>query len=343
MPAPPRRALTALTLVLAVLLTGCSGDPDGAADPADPAQPSESQEAAPRVLEAGTCWTDALLSDALGEDDFEALVAEHAGDDPARAESLRDDAAFAEEVDCAEPHALELYNTVELPPRLDRRVTSYGALLDPEGDLHERVRDAVNQACLAPSPYGRAERRAGDLRVQLAPALSEESGLRLAWDPFPADLWEEGERRFVCTLEQDEPGELRFDDLATSAVPVSARTCLNTPGRVVPCNRPHQAEEIGEMVLNSAVAAGDINAERAIREGDEGPFVALADAEYERLDQVCRRLLRSVSTGRPDVEARAFPGGLDQWPTREGAYVASCFALKPFDPPPKFRGTVFDR
>lgn len=340
MPASPRHALKvlpALLLSLGLLLVGCAQDTTETPD----AAPSATE--APRVLEPGTCWTDAQLVDTLTEEEFAEYVERYAGGDPARAESLRDDAAFTDEVACAEPHALELYAAVELPPRLDRRVTEYADLLDQESPLYDRVRDAVNQACLAESAYGRAERRAGDLTVQLAPALSEDGGLRLAWDPYPAELWEEGERRFTCTLEQDEPSELVFADLATSAVPVAARSCLNTPGRAVPCNRPHQAEEIGEMTLNAAVDAGQIDAERAVRNGPEGRYVALSDPEYAQLDRVCARLFRAVSTGREDVEAQAFPGGLDQWPTRDGDYVASCFALKAFDPPPKFRGTVFDR
>lgn len=343
---PLRRAVPTAAVALVLLLSACSsGSEDPAAESGQAGQGSEEalEETRPMTLEPGTCWTGEQLPVALGPDDFPAWVEEYAGGDERLGEAMADDAAFTEEVDCAEPHALELYATVGLPEDLDAEVGSYADLLDPATDLYRRVSDVVNQRCLAGSVWGEAEREAGDLRVQLAPALSEAGGLRLAWDPFPADLWEDGQRQFVCTLEQDEPGTIGFDDLGTSATPQRARVCLDIPGETKPCGAPHQAEEIGEMTLNLAIEAGEINAERALRDGDDGPVVALADAEYDRLDEVCTTLFEAVSTGRPDVEAQAFPGGVDQWPTEEGDYVASCFALKPFDPPPPFRGTVFDR
>lgn len=336
----PARPLLLAALLLALVLSGCSG---GSETP----EATEPAPEPPRQLAAGTCWTDTQLPAALGEEGFAALVEEHAGDDPerrdARAEAMRDDAAFTEEVDCAEPHALELYAVVGLPRSLDRRISSYADLLDQDSALHGLVRDAVNQRCLADSAWGRAERKAGAPRVQLGPALAEDGGYALAWDPFPAEMWEDGQRRFVCTFEQEEPGTVMFADLRTDRLPQRARVCLDVPGTTVPCGRPHQAEEIGEMILNAAVAGGAIDARRAVREGDDGRYVALSEREYARLDRACEVLYRAVSTGRPDVEAQAFPGSVDQWPNDEGVYVASCFALKPFDPPPKFRGTVFDR
>ena len=66
----------------------------------------------------------------------------------------------------------------------------------------------MNDRCLAGSPYGEAQRKAGGLPVQLGPSLNIDGGLHVAWDPFPADLWAKGQRKFVCTFEQDEPGTL---------------------------------------------------------------------------------------------------------------------------------------
>ena len=51
--------------------------------------------------------------------------------------------------------------------------------------------------------------------MQLGPSLNPRSGLHVAWDPFPADLWAEGQKKFVCTFEQDRPGTLAFADLTT--------------------------------------------------------------------------------------------------------------------------------
>jgi hypothetical protein len=201
----------------------------------------------------------------------------------------------------------------------------------------------VNERCNAGSAYGAAQRRAGGLPVQLGPSLSSTGGLHVAWDPFPADLWAKGQKKFVCTFEQEQPGTLRFADLTTNKVPVAARVCLNTPGTYVPCSGKHQAEDIGEMILNTAIEKGQVNGRKAVRKGPKGPYVALSDAEYAKLDKVCQTLFRSVSKVGGGVTARAYPGAVSQWPTKTGAYVASCFALKPFEPPPPITGTVFDR
>ena len=165
----------------------------------------------------------------------------------------------------------------------------------------------------------------------------------MAWDPFPADLWEKGQRKFVCTFEQDVPGTLRFADLTTSKVPLAARVCLNTPRRYRSCAGRHQAEVIGEMTLNQAVAKGVVTGRKAIRTGPDGRYVALSDAQYAKLDKVCQTFLAAVSDVGGGVVGRAYPGEVSQWPTGSGDYVASCFALKPFEPPPMITGTVFDR
>lgn len=351
MPAAPRpTARRATRVALAVLLpvlvlSACSGGGDAADSSEGSASPSASPSASvpAAALEAGTCWGDQQLPAVLGEEGFADWVGEYADGDEQLGEAMRDDAAFSERVSCDEPHALELYDTVALAPALDRKVKDYAQLLDQDSRLYAQVRDQVNQRCLADTGYGRAERRAGKVPVQLGPALAPRSSLHVAWDPFPANRWEAGERRFVCTFEQDEPGTLRMADLTTKKVPVAERVCVDTPGRRVPCTKPHQGEEIGEMVLNTAVARGDVNGRRAVREGTDGKFVALSDAEYARLDKVCQTLFRRVSRGPDGVEARAYPGSVKQWPTAEGVYVASCFAVDADDTDATRRGTVFDK
>ena len=341
---PLSRLLTALLAgVLLVVLAGCSDD-----EPTKPRSDASSKDAAEEPeLTAGTCWSSEQLPDALGEDAFGEWVDEYAGGDDDLAESMRDDAAFSEQLSCDEPHSLELYDVVELQPALTDKVTDYADLLDQSTLLYRQVRDQVNDRCLARSPYGAAQRRAGGLPVQLGPSLNDDSGLHLAWDPFPADLWEEGQQKFVCTFEQEEPGTLRFADLTTRKVPVSARVCMDTPNRSRPCSKPHQAEDIAEMILNTAIEQGDINGRRAVRTGENGPYVALTKAEYAKLDKVCRTLFTSISTPasrKQGIEARVYPGTVKQWPTESGAYLARCFALKPFGPPiPRTTGSVFDR
>ena len=98
------------------------------------------------------------------------------------------------------------------------------------------------------------------------------------------------------------------------------------------------------MILNTAIEKGRINGRKAVRRGPDGPYVALSDPQYAALDKVCRTLLGRVSTRKGGITARAYPGAVDQWPNETGAYVAKCFALKPFgDPPPPFSGTAFDK
>src|SRR6476469_7483333 len=240
-----------------------------------------------KTLAAGTCWGDQQLPEVLGSKAFSAWVDKYARGDATLGDSMRDDAAFTEEVDCSAAHSLELYNVIELTPELTGRITEYADLLDQKSELYHRVRDQVNDRCMAGSAYGQAQRRAGGLPVQLGPSLNVDGGLPVAWDPFPADLWTKGQTKFVCTFEQDDPGTLRFADVATSRIPIKARVCLNTPGKYLPCSSRHQAEDIAEMVLNTAIEKGQIDGKKAVRTGAKGPYVALSDAEYAKLDKVC--------------------------------------------------------
>jgi hypothetical protein len=256
---------------------------------------------------------------------------------------MRDDVAFTKKIDCTAPHSLELFNVVQVSPALTARVTSYADLLDQKSALYLKIRDQVNNRCMAGSAFGQAQRKAGSLPVELEPSLNVRAGLHVAWDPFPADLWVTGQKKFVCTFEQEKPGTLAFADIPTRTLPVAARVCLDTPRKYLPCSARHQAEDIAEMVLNPAIAAGQITGKKAVRRGPNGPYVALSDADYVKLDKVCQTLLRSVSTVKGGIEAQAYPGSVSQWPTDQGAYLASCFALKPYEPPPPIKGTVFNR
>ncbi len=335
------RRLLALPLaaLLVVALAACGGQ-----DTPQTRAPEASAEAdAPAPVPAkGTCWDDQQLPAVLGEDGFAEWVDKYAGGDATLADSMRDDAAFSEKIDCTDAHSLEVYNLIELTPALTAQIESYADLLDQDSPLYRKVRDQVNDRCAAGSAYGRAQAKA-KLPVQLGPALNPDAGLHVAWDPVPADLWEKGQKAFVCTFEQDRPGTLRYADLVTKKVPVEARVCLNTPGKKVPCTGKHQAEDIGEMILNTAIERKQINGTKAVRKGANGRYVALSDAEYAKLDKVCQNLLDQVSTAKGGVEARAYPGAVSQWPTDDGTYVATCFALKPFSPPPPVQGTVFDK
>jgi hypothetical protein len=327
------------SIAVAALLIGLAGCSSDASAP----KRESTAEKPVKTLAADTCWGDEQLPEALGAKGFDAWVQKYAGGDSARGDAMRDDAAFTQQLDCSEPHSLELYDVVGVSPRLTAKITDYAELLDQKSALYREVRDQVNDQCMAGTAYGRAQRKAGGLPVQLGPSLNVDGGLHVAWDPFPADLWAKGQHQFVCTFEQDQPGTLRFADISTSKVPIAARVCLDTPGTYLPCSGRHQAEDIGEMILNTAIEKGQIDGKKAVRAGARGPYVALSGAEYARLDKVCQTLLQSVSTIKGGITGRAYPGSASQWPSSSGAYVASCFAMKPFEPPPPIKGTVFNR
>ena len=160
---------------------------------------------------------------------------------------MRNDASFSNEIECTEPHELELYNVVELEPGLTAKVKDYADLLDQKSPLFRTIRDQVNERCPAGSAYDVTQRGAGGLPVQLGPTLNTSGGVHMAWDPFPADLWAKGQRKFVCTFEQDEPGTLQVhrprheqgagdcaglpEDLRAGSSPVPASTTPRTSPR----------------------------------------------------------------------------------------------------------------
>ena len=180
--------LVLAVVLLAATLSGCGGD-----DTPKSPRAGAATKAPAKALTAGTCWDDTQLPDALGKKAFDQWVEKYAGGDAGLGESMRDDAAFSAPIACSEPHSLELHDVVSLTPALTRRVTKYADLLDEKTSLYRKIRDQVSESCLARSPYGQAQRKAGGGEVQLSPWLSAASGLHVAWDPFPADLWEKGQ------------------------------------------------------------------------------------------------------------------------------------------------------
>jgi hypothetical protein len=334
-----RLVLGVLLSVLVGVLAGCGGD-----DSPETPRAKASAKAPEKELVKGTCWDNDQLPDVLDENAFDDWVEKYAGGDADLGDSMRDDAAFNKSVACTEPHSLELYNVVELAPKLTARIKEYADLLDQESALYRKIEDQVNDQCLAGTPYGKAQRKAGGLPVQLAPAINVDSGFNDAWDPFPADLWEKGQKKFVCTFEQEQPGTLSFADFTTRKAPVKARVCVNPPRKYVACTGKHNAELIAGMTLNTAIEKGQIDARKAVRNGRNGKYVAPSDAEYVKLDKICQTFLTSVSTRKGGVVGKAYPGSVQQWPSKTGDYVASCFAVDDVsDPPPPIKGTVFDK
>ena len=123
------RSVAILVVALLGTLAACSGD-----DSDSPRGDSASKEPV-KSLTKGTCWSSESLPEALGENGFAAWVEKYAGGDSALGEAMRDDVAFAEEMDCSEPHALELYNVVQVAPELTARVPLARAEADTEMTL----------------------------------------------------------------------------------------------------------------------------------------------------------------------------------------------------------------
>ena len=283
----------------------------------------------------------------LGEDGFDALGGE------VRRRRLRRSVRRCattrrspKEIDCAEPHSLELYNVVEVSPALTAQVKEYADLLDQKSDalpqdprpgerpLHGRlgVRPGPAQgrrAARAARPVAQRRRRAAR---RVGPVPGRPVGAR-------------GSRSSCAPSSRTSPGRCAFADLTTSRLPVEARVCLNTPRKYLPCSGKHQAEDIAEMVLNTAIEKGQITGEEG---GPQGRRRALrarsATREYAKLDKVCQTLLtigldgqgRRRGPGLPGVGVPVADG--ERAPTSPAASRSSRSSRRP-----RSRGTVFNR
>lgn len=324
-----RAALLAAVGLLAVAGCGGSGD-DGAkttalADLAEVAQSADSADGAGDTVEAGDCLGPGTLGDTptdlATQIDAFGLVAYTA---------MADDPLWANQVDCSQPHAFEVYDVVTLPADLDEQVVSYADLLADHGPLAKAVRTAVGHGCATALGPSAAVMDASPLQADVMPVLNSAGALQLASNPLPPASWAGGDHGFACLLEQDPPGTVMAADIATGALPYADRVCLDGTA-FTGCDQPHDAERIAVLSVDTAVATGALRGRQAV---DADGRVNLGDDEWALLDEVCDRYLREVTvTPAPGLVgvANTYP---ESYPDTNGRYWVLCSAQAPFGADP---------
>jgi hypothetical protein len=321
---------TLIALLLALVLTSCSS-------PDVPGIGGKKKKEQVPVLAAGTCWSAASLgADESGVRD----VAEENGVDLATASAVMGQRpAFAEPLDCAQAHALEVYRLVELPG-LTPRLTSYGVLLRTDQDLYVTLSRRLRNECMEPR-LARAAARTGLPGVVMDPALP--AGMHLEWAPPSPEQFAAGQRGFACLFTQSAPGTHRYATVFTRDLPTALRTCiLSRRLRYVDCARKHDRERIAVLQVRQAVLARRFPGRKAIRKGPQGRYLAASAARYAALDRACTTYLRSISTTKKLTGIAEID--LDFWPAADGSYPIVCEASTPPNRPALVtRGSVYDR
>jgi hypothetical protein len=326
-----RRAAVALAAATTLATTACgvggggsdaNGSLDGVGALVAEAKPTG---AAPDAMSAGACLAGArvrdnpnALSTALNRYGMDAF------------DSLGDDPAWTDAVDCSEPHEIEVYGIVALPPALDDAVGSYADLVIPGTRVYREVDNEVTRGCAVAFDPAAAASRGVPLSVDVIPAWSQDAGVALVWAPSPAAAWDQGEHTFACLFEQSRPGTVRLADVSSAAFPAAGRVCLMGTA-FVPCGSRHDAERIATIRLDRAVDEGQVAGARAV---DEAGRVDIGDDAWRALDGVCQRYLDAVA---PDHDAalrgvaNTYP---ELYPDADGHYTALCAAQAPFGSAP---------
>jgi len=274
-----RRAAVALATVTVLATTACGSGSGGLDDLSALAARAVADTAAPSAMSAGQCLVGGRL-----HDDPDALSAALGRYGIGAFESLGDQPAWTDPVDCDQPHELEVYGVVGLPPQVESEVASYADLVNVDSHVYREVADEVARGCaLAFGPAATAARSA-PLAVDVVPAWSANAGVSVTWAPSPAASWDRGVHTFACLFEQSRPGTVRLADVASADFPTAARSCLLGTA-FVPCGRRHDAERIATIGLDRAVAQGQIVGARAV---DEAGHVDLGRSEERRVGKECR-------------------------------------------------------
>jgi hypothetical protein len=333
-----RRAAVAFATLTTLAATACGSGSGGLDDLSALAAGAGADTSAPATLAVGQCLAGARLRD--NPDGLAAALARYG---IGAFESLGDDPAWTDPVDCGEPHQLEVYGVVGLPPQVESEVASYADVVNVDSHVYREVSDEVTRGCALSFGPAATAARSAPLAVDVMPAWSANAGVSVTWAPSPAASWDRGEHRFACLFEQARQGTVRLADLASADFPSAARSCLMGTA-FVPCGQRHDAERIATVGLDRAVAEGQIVGARAV---DEVGRVDLGSDAWQALDGVCQRYLDAVAphhaTGLRGV-ANTYP---ELYPDADGRYTVLCSAQAPFGVGPSgavvTAGSVFAR
>jgi hypothetical protein len=333
-----RRAAVVLATVTTLAAAACGSDSGGLDDLSARAARAGADSTAPTAITVGRCLVGARLRD--NPDAFSAALARYGMD---AFESLGDDPAWTDPVDCGQPHEIEVYGVVGLPPQVESEVASYADLVNAESHVYRDVADEVTRGCALSFGPAATAARSAPLAVDVVPAWSASAGVSVTWAPSPAASWDRGDHTFACLFEQARPGTVRLADVASAAFPSAARSCLMGTA-FVPCGQRHDAERIATIGLDRAVAQGQIGGARAV---DEAGHVDLGSDAWQALDGVCQRYLDAVAPHHPSGLRGVANTYSELYPDAGGRYTVLCSAQSPFGVGPSSAvvtaGSVFAR
>jgi hypothetical protein len=313
-------ALLAATTTLAI--TGCAPGSGGTLDDASALAAGISPDAsAADSIKTGQCFAGARL-----RDNPTALSTTLSREGMGAFTALGDQPTWTDPVECDQPHQIEVYGVVGLPPRVDASITSYADVLDPESAVYHAVDDEVVRGCaltLAPSTTAT---RSAPMAVDVTPFWAAGSGIATSWSAMPSAAWDGGDHAFACLFELDRPGTARLADSSTSDFPADARSCL-MGSSFVACGQRHDEERIASVGLDWAVAQGQVAGARAV---DDAGRVNLGAAAWATLDGVCQRYLDAVAPHH-DAKLRGVANTYPElYPDAAGHYTVLCSARSAF-------------
>jgi hypothetical protein len=319
-----RTAVAMATATLAVGACGATGGSDstGSLDGLRAVVAGVRADSSPSaVMSVGECLVGARL-----RDNPEGLSAALELYGIGAFETLGDDPAWTDPVDCATPHELEVYGVVALPPNVESEIASYGALVNADTRVYRQVDAEVTRGCALAFDPAAVAARSAPLSVDVVPFWGPDAGISVTWTASPAAAWDEGDHWFACLFEQSRPSTLRLADIASGDFPAASRVCLMGT-TFVSCARRHDAERLATVRLDRAVAQGQLAGARAV---DDAGQVNLGVEAWSALDGVCQRYLDAVAPhharGLRGV-ANTYP---ELFPDPDGNYSVLCSAQAPF-------------
>jgi len=275
--------------------------------------------------EVGTCLAGARVGDKAA-----AELAHGRAFPRGAAGLLADDPLWTDDVACTEPHEIEVYATVGLPRAIDNSITSYADLLDVTTPLYRAVRDSVVAQCSREFPLIASVAADTRLELDIVPVIGNDDAGRRAWDPAPMELWDAGERTFVCTYQQPEPSTTTYREVLTGSFPDGGRSCLAGESFVA-CSETHDTERVATFIVDRSIDDGMLPGKDAVTSAG---MVDLGTAEWTLLDDACQRYLNAVAPNAPAGIFGVTDTYPELYPNEYGSYNVICLARSPFGTEP---------